>query len=140
MAYDIALSDQLDIEAEFAVSRVLGAYNVTKAGYSDWKPLSIVVRDPETGAVVGGLIGKTSYKLFFLDLFALPDSVRSKGLGAKLLAQAEEEARKRGCVAAELMTIHFQAPEFYSRHGWREFGRIEIAPPGHTRIFMRKDL
>jgi hypothetical protein len=45
-----------------------------------------VVRDPETGAVVGGLIGKTSFKLFFLDLLALPDSVRSKGLGSKLLA------------------------------------------------------
>jgi hypothetical protein len=38
------------------------------------------------------------------------------------------------------VTIHFQAPGFYARHGWREFGRIKIPPPGHTRIFMRKDL
>jgi hypothetical protein len=30
--YDIALSDQMEIEAEFAVSRVLGAYNLAKAG------------------------------------------------------------------------------------------------------------
>ena len=37
---------------------------------------------------------------------------------------AEEEAIRRGCRAATLVTVNFQAPEFYARHGWEEFGRI----------------
>ena len=39
-----------------------------------------------------------------------------------------------------LYTISFQAPGFYGRHGWREFGRIPCDPPGTARIFMTKVL
>ena len=90
--------------------------------------------------MVGGLIGRTSYRLFFLDIFALPESARGKGLGSELLAKAEAEAKRRGCVEAVLYTIHFQAPGFYAAHGWRELGRVELALPGHTRIYMTKTL
>ena len=41
--------------------------------------------------------------------------------------------------AATLVTVNFQAPEFYARHGWEEFGRIPTIP-GVERIFMRKTL
>ena len=40
---------------------------------------------------------------------------------------------------ATLVTVNFQAPEFYARHGWEEFGRIASAP-GVERIFIRKTL
>ena len=46
---------------------------------------------------------------------------------------------RRNCRAATLVTVNFQAPGFYARHGWEEFGRIESAP-GVERIFMRKTL
>jgi hypothetical protein len=52
---------------------------------------------------------------------------------------AETEAKNRGCRAATLVTVNFQAPEFYARHGWEEFGRIQTAPDV-IRIFMRKTL
>jgi GNAT superfamily N-acetyltransferase len=138
--YDITLTDQIDTAGEDAIRSVLARYNRGQAGYSDWTPLSIFVRDPKSGEVIGGIIGRTSFKLFFLETFALPDEVRGQGLGSELLAKAEAEATRRGCVAAVLVTIHFQAPAFYARNGWQEFGRIEIAPPGHTRVYMRKNL
>jgi hypothetical protein len=37
-----------------------------------------------------------------------------------------------------LYTISFQAPGFYVRHGWHEFGRIPCDPPGTAGIFMTK--
>jgi len=52
---------------------------------------------------------------------------------------AEQEAARRGCTAATLVTVNFQAPDFYARHGWAEFGRIATVP-GVQRIFMRKTL
>jgi GNAT superfamily N-acetyltransferase len=61
------------------------------------------------------------------------------GTGTTILRLAEEEAARRGCRAATLVTVSFQAPDFYARHGWEEFGRIETAP-GVARIFMRKTL
>lgn len=55
-------------------------------------------------------------------------------------AEAEAEARRRGCSAAVLYTITFQAPGFYERRGYRLLGRIECQPPGHTRLWMTKSL
>jgi GNAT superfamily N-acetyltransferase len=97
------------------------------------------VTDPATGEVAGGLLGRTSLGLFFLDLFYLPEHLRGAGTGSAMMRMAEAEAVTRGCRAATLVTVNFQAPEFYARHGWEEFGRIQTAPDV-ARIFMRKTL
>ena len=52
----------------------------------------------------------------------------------------EQEGARRGCKSAFLLTITFQAPGFYQRHGWTEFGRIACDPPGTARVFMTKTL
>jgi hypothetical protein len=56
------------------------------------------------------------------------------------MAEAEGEARRRGCRAVVLYTISFQAPRFYGKRGCRTFGKIDCDPPGTSRIFMVKDL
>lgn len=63
-----------------------------------------------------------------------------EGLGGRMLGLAEDEARRRGCRAAVLYTISFQAPGFYERYGYRIFGAIDSDPPGTSRIFMTKAL
>src|SRR5207248_8258169 len=98
------------------------------------------VRDPRTKQPVGGLTGRTSLGLLFIDLFFLPDDLRGDGLGSRLLRLAEDEARHRGCVGAVLYTISFQAPGFYERHGYRVLGTVPCLPPGTSRIFMTKPL
>jgi predicted N-acetyltransferase YhbS len=76
----------------------------------------------------------------FQGRFELRVSARGQGLGGKVMAMAEQEARQRGCSAAVLFTIVFQAPDFYARQGYRELGRVECDPPGHTRVCMTKRL
>jgi GNAT superfamily N-acetyltransferase len=135
----ITLTDTPDPGFKTILEDGLSGYNESKAGRSDWRELAITVRDPDTGAPVGGLLGRTSMGLLFVDLFYLPEHQRGTGVGSTLLRMAEEEAISRGCRAATLLTINFQAPEFYARHGWEEFGRIQSAPDV-IRIFMRKTL
>ena len=117
----------------------LAAYNAEKAGRRDWRALAVTAHDPDSGELVGGLLGRTSLGLFFLDLFYLPERMRGGGTGSAMMRMAEAEASRRGCRAATLVTVNFQAPEFYARHGWEEFGRI-ASTPGVERIFMRKNL
>ena len=45
---------------------------------------------------------------------------------------------RRGCAGVRLDTTSFQAPDFYKRHGYTEFGRIDGYPPGHARIWLMK--
>ena len=98
------------------------------------------MRDDTSGEIIGGLLGRSSLGMFFLDLFYLPASLRGGGLGARIMAQAEGEARRRGCTAAFVYTVTFQAPGFYERHGYRRFGEIPCPPDGATRIFLTKAL
>ena len=134
------LTDAPDGAAHAVIGEGLAGYNEEQTGLADRRPLAVLVRDPATGEIAGGLLGRTTLGLFFLDLFFLPQALRGSGLGSRMLRMAEEEARRRGCCSAALVTISFQAPEFYARHGWREFGRVPCAPPGTFRIFMAKDL
>ena len=98
------------------------------------------MRDPRSNLPVGGLTGRTSLGLLFIDLFFLLEELRGGGLGARLLWLAEDEGRRRGCVAAVLYTISFQVPGFYEKNGYRVLGSVACPPPGTSRIFMTKPL
>ncbi len=134
----VTVTDAPSQAARVLISDGLDGHNRDQVGYWDGTPLAVLVSDPGTGAVLGGLTGRTSLGLAFIDLVYLPPSLRSRGLGTQILHRAEAEARRRGCRAGVLYTITFQAPEFYARHGWEEFGRIECDPPGTARVFFRK--
>jgi GNAT superfamily N-acetyltransferase len=135
----ISLTDNPDPDFENILETGLAEYNEAQAHRRDWRALAVTVRDPDTGRLAGGILGRTSLGLFFLDLFYLPEHLRGAGTGSEILRMAEAEATRRGCQAATLVTVNFQAPEFYARHGWEEFGRIQSAPDV-ARIFMRKML
>ena len=101
---------------------------------------TIQASSPSASDFFNSLLGHTSFGRFFLDLFYLPEQLRGRGLGNRILALAEEEARRRDCNAAFVYTVTFQAPEFYERHGYRRFGEIACPPNGATRVFFTKSL
>jgi GNAT superfamily N-acetyltransferase len=136
----LALTDAPTEADATVISSGLADYNAQKTGYRDWRPLAALLRDPDTGETLGGMIGKTSYGLLFIDLVYLPETLRGQDIGSRLLAMMEQEGVNRGCMSAFLLTITYQAPGFYERHGWTEFGRIACDPPGAARVFMTKTL
>jgi GNAT superfamily N-acetyltransferase len=136
----VSLTDAPTAEEQHAIDAGLAHFNEEQSGIRDTRPLAVVVRDPRTNQPVGGLTGRTSLGLLFIDLFFLPDELRGGGLGARLMRLAEDEARRPGCVAAVLYTISFQAPGFYEKNGYRVLGTIACLPPGTSRIFMTKPL
>ncbi len=121
-----------------AVLVPLIAHNVAAAGEHGFAPLAVTVRGPD-GAVVGGLYGYVLYQYLFVELLALGPA-RGAGLGRQVMALAEAEARRRGCIGIWLDTFTFQAPGFYAKLGFEEFGRIADYPPGHARLFLLKRL
>lgn len=117
----------------------LDAYNLEKAGPPDEAMLWIVARD-EDGSVAGGLKGKSQYSWLYVDWLWVRADRRGQGIGSRLLAEAEAEARTRGCAGLYLASSSFQAPDFYRRAGYSEFGRIDGFPPGQALVFLLKRL
>src|SRR5471032_2847547 len=136
----IIVSDVIEPEVAHVLSAGLSAFNDQATGINDRQALAVTIRDPETQQVLGGMTGRTSLGLLFLDLFYLPESLRGSGLGSRLLQACEDEGRRRGCRSAVLYTLSFQAPGFYEKHGWQRFGEVPCLPEGSSRVFMSKAL
>ena len=137
---ELEVAPELTAEMKAVIGDGLSEYNRVRTGYVDGRDLAVILRQAGTRAILGGLLGRTTLGLMFIDLVYLPDVVRGRGVGTRMLGMAEAEAVARGCTAAVLFTITFQAPEFYRRHGYVELGRVEVAPPGATRVCMTKRL
>jgi GNAT superfamily N-acetyltransferase len=133
---DVTQSD----EDPFArLNGLLHDYNTAHIGPGRHLPVWLFARDA-SGNVQGGLRGQTYWSWCAIDVLTVAEPYRRQGIGSRLLAKAEEIARGRGCVGIWLDTLSFQAPDFYRRHGYVEFGRIDGHPPGHTRLWFMKRL
>ena len=136
----IELTDQPTEADALAILKALRAYNVSKAGDAGAEAFALLVRDEHTDEVLGGLHGKLLYRWMFIELLVVPEQTRGQGMGSRLMAMAEDLAREKNCVGIWLDTFDFQAPDFYRRHGFSEFGQLQDYPPGHQRLFFHKRL
>ena len=114
------------------------AYN-RKFTVRDVSPLCVFIRD-EGGSIVGGLCGMTYWHFLEVSFLWVSEKHRGEGLASKLMAAAESEAVKRGCGHALVDTFSFQAPGFYQRIGYEEFGRLSGFSGKHDRHYLHKKL
>ncbi len=117
----------------------LTAYNKLHADDDNFAPLSIFVRDEE-GHIKGGLLGETFWRWLHISIVWIDEDVRDRGWGSKLIQTVEAEAISRGCIGVFVDSLSFQAPDFYSKHGYSIWGELDGLPPGHRRIFFQKQL
>ncbi len=103
------------------------------------EPFVLSARDDE-GKIVGGLVGEFRMDWLYVDLLWVDPSQRGAGYGEKLMALAESSARNAGKTHVHLWTWSFQAPDFYRRLGYLEFGRLTDHPKGHDTFMFTKAL
>ncbi|MBY4632533.1 GNAT family N-acetyltransferase [Rhizobium croatiense] len=122
-----------------AITDALSAFNTGDVGPSDRRPLAILIRDAD-GKVTGGLSGFTAWGWLFVQMLYLPETLRGAGIAGRILAQAEKEAKARGCHGAWIDTFSPRALRAYLRRGYEVFGELEDFPQGRMRSFLRKKL
>ncbi|MFM1640187.1 GNAT family N-acetyltransferase [Aeromonas salmonicida] len=101
------------------------------------QPLIMVIRD-DSGEIVGGIAGRTIYHQFLIEVLWVHDDKRGQGLGIQLMELAECEAKKRGCIAAQVDTLSFQAPKFYEKMGFQIVGKVTDVKNSPDRYFLLK--
>jgi len=102
-------------------------------------PLTIVVKDGQ-GKFVGGMWGEAF--LGCLDIYFLwvEEEYRSQGVGSRIMQMAEKLAKEKGCRLLKLDTFDFQAPGFYEKLGFAEFGQVSYYPDGPAKCFFQKEI
>ncbi|WP_260439580.1 GNAT family N-acetyltransferase [Humibacillus xanthopallidus] len=126
---DRRLSDELDTVNAAATEGVAPA-----------RELTVQIVD-DGGVLAAGLSGWTWGVAAGIGMTWVSERVRGEGLGARLLAAFEDEARTRGCTHVFVTSFTFQAPGFYERHGYHEILRWEGVPtPTSADVHFRKEL
>lgn len=120
-----------------AVVGILGAAAEQQHPGGNYRDYGFLLKD-DAGEIVGGLTGYILYDWMFVQFISVSEALRGQGLGERLMAEAEAWARGQGLAGMWLDTFAFQAPDFYRKLGFVEFGTIEDHPVGSRRIFFQK--
>lgn len=115
----------------------LRAFNFQVMGEERSKPLIVALRDGN-GDIVGGIAGRTIYHQFLIEVLWVHNDNRGEGLGIRLMEIAEREAIARGCIAAQVDTLSFQAPKFYEKMGFQVTGTVTGVINSPDRYFLLK--
>lgn len=130
--------DPVPAEIANAISDGINAFN--EGAHIRREAFAIIHR--ENGRLVGGITASVSFSVLFIGNLWISKSDRLAGIGTKLMIAAEEEGRRRAAATACVDTLSTQAPGFYPKLGYVEFGRISGQAGGYPvdRIWFRKTL
>ena len=121
------------------IREALYQFNNERVGKDNHTPLNIIEYDTN-GNSIGGILGGTYWGWMYVDILWVHESHRHKGIGSKLLREAEKKAIGRGCHHVHLDTMSWQAPEFYKNHGYEVIGILPDIPNGNQKYLLMKAL
>ena len=136
-AASIEFVEDPDDEQIEAVVSIIGEAAERQRPGANYRSYGFLLKD-EAGKIIGGLTGYALYEWMFVQYLSVAEQARGNGLGEALIERAEAWGRERGLGGMWLETFDFQAPDFYRKLGFVEFGAIEDHPPGSRRVFFQK--
>lgn len=133
------ITDEIKEADQAAIFQGLLEYNLARLEDKNPQDLGIYLED-ESGKKVAGLIGNTHGNWLTVKFLWVSEELRGQNIGSKILRQAEETAKERGCHSVFLDTFSFQAPEFYKKHGYQEVFALEDYPVTGKRYYFVKHM
>ncbi len=141
MKLNLSVCDNAD--ADYICDRLV-EFNLSKVALRQdiaFESLNKKVTD-DNGRIIGGIIARMyCWKVVYVDILWVDDSIRGQGIGTYLLNDLEKTAKDKGVTLIHLDTFDFQAKDFYLRNGYEVFGILDECPSGgHSRYYMKKYL
>jgi GNAT superfamily N-acetyltransferase len=114
-------------------------FNEGIIGPLNTREVVLSVRD-DAGNLIAGLTGEMFWNVLHVEVLWVDEKHRRKNHGAALLKHAEQLAAEQSCAAVYLSTFGFQAPGFYSKHGYQMIGDLPDVPKHSVRRWFWKRL
>ncbi|WP_233598503.1 N-acetyltransferase [Erwinia sp. 198] len=117
----------------------LRAYNSQFMAIGELKSIGAFIEDA-SGKKLAGLTGSTAGNWLRINMLWVSEALRGQGTGTALMQAVEEEARRRGCLYAQVDTASFQARPFYEKQGYVVRLVLDNYPRVHQRFYLTKTL
>ena len=101
---------------------------------------SVILKFTEGNQVQGCVHLKQEENKLYLGMLTVSPQLQNKGIGKILLAAAEEEARKRNCIAVfmSVISIRKELINWYEKHGYVNTGKRKPFPEDDPRFGIPK--
>ena len=133
------IEDWTPEDVKYLEERVV-EHNASMTGVQESDDLTILLRMRGRKEITAGVSGWTWGSACEIRYLWVHPRERRKGLGRRLMQEAEQEACSRGCETIILETYDAQAVAFYQKLGYDVFAIAENYPRGHAKWYMRKKL
>ena len=117
----------------------VAAAAIAATGLGEEQEFAIFARGDD-GRVMAGISGVVWGGYCELQAMWVEESLRHRGLAHALIADAEAEARRRGCALVVFHAYDVLARNLYDRLGYETVGVIENCPAGSAARWYRKVL
>ena len=122
------------------VVRGVDQHNVAATGLPDYYPVGFVIRG-NRGEVLGGLLGDIWGGWLLVGSLWVDSSLRGRGYGGALMAQAHRYALEKSCTHSNLRTGSYEARPFYEQLGYSVYAELKDHPVApHMRYFLSRKL
>jgi GNAT superfamily N-acetyltransferase len=138
-SYRFVVEDAPDPADLALLEQHVAAAATAAAGVPEEEEFGIFVRG-EGGRIRAGISGTVWGGYCELQAMWVEESLRGRGLARALMANAEAEARRRGCALILFVAYDLLAAGLYQRLGYETVGVVEGCPVGSTARWYRKEL
>lgn len=121
------------------IERGLYVFEEGRLGSPEHSHFAVFLRD-SAGHVQGGVDGHVMWHRLFIKTLWLPESLRGRGLGTRLMTTTEAEARARGCLGMWLTALGDHPRHFYLRLGFVTIGELRDYVGGQSLYTLEKRL
>jgi GNAT superfamily N-acetyltransferase len=134
---ELVVEDSPDAADVALLEEQVAAAAIAAAGLGDEQEFAIFARDDD-GRIVAGISAIVWGGYCELQAMWVKESLRNRGLAHSLFADAEEEARRRGCALVVFHAYDLLARGLYDRLGYETVGVIDNCPAGSAARWYRK--
>jgi ribosomal protein S18 acetylase RimI-like enzyme len=106
---------------------------------TEYEKLEYCITDQE-GTLIAGIVANRCNQLLTIEYLWVDPAQRKRGLGRQLMVHMEAVASEKKARIILLATFSFQAPGFYKKLGYEQFGTIKNCINGHDDCFFKKEL
>lgn len=114
-------------------------YHAQKGHPRKSEQINIFLKD-KYKRVIGGAIATVLWNGIQINSLWIDESIRNNGLGTKLVKLIENEGKIRGCTFAYTDTFTWQAPAFYEKLGYKQYGILNDFPHGNSLTYFYKKI
>src|SRR6478735_6201421 len=101
---------------------------------------AVILKYAENNKILGCVYLKKEDDKLYLGMLTVVPTLQNKGIGKILLAAAENEARKRNCIAVfmSVISIRTELINWYQKHGYVNTGKRKPFPEDDPRFGIQK--